>query len=137
MPHFTNHQIPPRPMRHIPTLSLYREFLFWGVCPALPAQQYKLRLCSLPIKSLTELSGLMTFRSNAAERERDQLAPTHQLHIISPLLIKHEPTPSFKSRNKTSPMTEICEAVMKAVVPCDCITTICICEKWTPEPPFH
>ena len=35
------------------------------------SQQYNLRSCSLPIKF--ELSGLMTFRSNAVERERDQL----------------------------------------------------------------
>ena len=61
----------------------------------------------------------MTFRSNAAERERDQLGTnTSAGRALSFIEVT-----SFKFRGKTSPTTAICKAVTKAVVPCDYITT--------------
>ena len=99
MPHFPNHQIPPRPMGHRPNLSLYRECHFWSVCPSLPAQQYNLRSCSLPTKKF-ELSGLMTFRSNAAERERDQLGCTNTSagRVLSFVEVSPQPLSSSGAR---------------------------------------
>ena len=67
----------------------------------------------------------MTFRSNAAERERDQLGTnTSAGRDLSSVEVSPQPLPS------SSTIAEICEAVTKTVVPCDYITTwillICI-----------
>ena len=69
--------------------SLYRE------CTSHPAQQYNLRSCSLPI----ELSGLMTFRSNAAECERDQLGTnTSAGRVLSFVEVSPQPLSSSGAR---------------------------------------
>ena len=66
----------------------------------------------------------MSFRSNAAEHERDQLGCTNTSVRRDLFFVEVSPQPlSSSGARQLSPMIEICEAVMKAVVPCDYIAT--------------
>ena len=71
----------------------------WRVCPALPAQQYNLRSRSVAPNKKFELSGLMTFRSNAAECERDQVGTnTSAGRVLSFVEVSPQPLSISRAR---------------------------------------